>query len=341
MSLDKKKAVIRHLNRFNHWVAQKPQFQDFESVFSPLFSRNLTADITAPFEQTHSLNTHIDSFWKPLLTAFPDLENQPYILIGGEYQGRSCVSLTGNMIGTFTNPWLGIPATQQPTWIRYAVHFLFQGEEITRAWYFIDTLDVMRQAGFSFFPSRGVQCVPPAPMTGDGIVDYEVHADESGRSLKLTDDMLNGLGSYDGETLDSMGQERFWDIQNMMWYGPSGIGTTRGLNGFQKNHQIPFLIGFPGRGITAKDDQDHFAQYGDGNYSCDFGFPAMYGTHLGDGWLGLKATGKEITLRVMDFWRREGKQLKENWVFIDMIDVLSQLGVDVFGLLNQKIKGKN
>ena len=56
----------------------------------------------------------------------------------------------------------------------------------------------------------------------------------------------------------------------------------------------------------------------------------MYGTHKGDGWLGLKANGKEVTLRVLDYWRREGNTLKENWVFIDMIHLLEQLGVDVF-----------
>jgi hypothetical protein len=36
-------------------------------------------------------------------------------------------------------------------------------------------------------------------------------------------------------------------------------------------------------------------------------------------------------MRVMDFWRREGDRLAENWVFIDTIDLLDQLGVDVFG----------
>jgi predicted ester cyclase len=62
----------------------------------------------------------------------------------------------------------------------------------------------------------------------------------------------------------------------------------------------------------------------------------MYGTHNGDGWLGLKATGKKITLRVVDYWRREDDKLKENWVFIDMPHVLKQLGIDVFALLNKE-----
>jgi hypothetical protein len=37
-----------------------------------------------------------------------------------------------------------------------------------------------------------------------------------------------------------------------------------------------------------------------------------------------------VTMRVMDIWRREGAWLRENWVFVDIIDLLRQLGVDVF-----------
>ena len=38
-------------------------------------------------------------------------------------------------------------------------------------------------------------------------------------------------------------------------------------------------------------------------------------------------------MRVMDFWRRDGDKLRENWVMIDMIDVLEQFNIDVFQLL--------
>ena len=79
------------------------------------------------------------------------------------------------------------------------------------------------------------------------------------------------------------------------------------------------------------------ANIADGKYSCHFGFPVMNGKHTGDGWLGLKASNQDFTIRVMDFWRREGDKLKENWVFIDMIDLLEQFGIDVFKLLKERI----
>jgi predicted ester cyclase len=318
------------------------EIPDIKTVLERYFIANSVVNITSPFEELDGIEAANKMFWTPLFHSFPDLENQPYILVADDYEDRSYVSCTGNFIGTFTEDWLDIPATQQPTWLRYAAHFMIEDGKITKAWYFFDVLDVMRQAGFNFFPNKGIECISPAPMTGDGIVNYKRAPIEGEKTLELTNAMLNGLGSYDGKTLSSMGQERFWDQEQMMWYGPAGIGTTRGLKGFQKNHQVPFITAFPDRGITVKEGKEYFTQIGDGNYSCDFGFPAMYGTHNGDGWLGLKATGKKITLRVVDYWRREGEIFKENWVFIDMIHVLKQLDVDVFELLNmEKYKRKN
>jgi hypothetical protein len=50
---------------------------------------------------------------------------------------------------------------------------------------------------------------------------------------------------------------------------------------------------------------------------------------LGGGWLGQGATGRAITMRVMDFYRADQGMIRENWVPIDMLNVLLQLDVDV------------
>jgi len=124
-----------------------------------------------------------------------------------------------------------------------------------------------------------------------------------------------------------MGIEEYWH-EDFMWYGPAGIGSTRGLNGFREYHQNPFLKAFPDRGSDNND-----IRFAEGTYCGWSGWPSMEATHTGDGWLGLPATDRSVTLRVMDFWRREGDELAENWVFIDMIDLLNRLGVDVFDRL--------
>lgn len=335
--LQHKKTVLAFIREMNQAIETKANTRQ---VLERYLTTDITSNITKPFNEMLGLDAYCSDFWQPFLQSFPDLENQPYILIGGQYEDFDCVSFTGNWIGTFQNEWLGIPPTQQPTWIRYVAHCIIEEGKIAKIWYFLDILDIMRQAGFHFFLNRGIEWVPPPPMTGDGIVDYSTDTTKGQDTLDLINAMLDGLGSYDGKTLESMGQERFWDVQNMMWYGPSGIGTTRGLKGFQDNHQVPFLVAFPDRGMLPKATKHQFAQLGDGNYAFDFGFPLMYGSHKGDDWLGLKATGKKFTLRVVDFWRKENGKLKENWVMIDMVDVLEQLGVDVFQLLKERLDGR-
>ncbi|GIT08388.1 MAG: hypothetical protein CM1200mP30_20180 [Pseudomonadota bacterium] len=57
---------------------------------------------------------------------------------------------------------------------------------------------------------------------------------------------------------------------------------------------------------------------------------ALTWRHLCQDWLGIKAKGQQFTCRVSDWWRREGEVLVENWVFVDLIDMLKQLDYDVF-----------
>jgi len=51
-------------------------------------------------------------------------------------------------------------------------------------------------------------------------------------------------------------------------------------------------------------------------------------THTGE-YLGVPATGKALTLRVMDFYRCADGRIMENWVFLDCLDMFRQLEVDL------------
>ena len=52
----------------------------------------------------------------------------------------------------------------------------------------------------------------------------------------------------------------------------------------------------------------------------------MHGTHRGE-FMGIPATGKPVRIGYMDIWRFEGGKAVENWVQMDMLGMMQQLGV--------------
>ena len=70
----------------------------------------------------------------------------------------------------------------------------------------------------------------------------------------------------------------------------------------------------------------------EGNFVATTGWPSVRATHKGD-YLGVAATGRPITMRVMDWWRCEGDLLVENWVFIDLPHLMLQMDVDLLARL--------
>jgi len=119
------------------------------------------------------------------------------------------------------------------------------------------------------------------------------------------------------------------------WYGPSGIGTARGIPGFRHNHQIPFLNALPDR--VGGSGRSHF--FAEGNYVGVTGWPNMSMTVSGDGWLGIAPANTPITMRSLDFWRVENGLIRENWVLVDLLHVWDQLGVDVLARMRELVTG--
>ncbi|MEM9171564.1 MAG: ester cyclase [Pseudomonadota bacterium] len=287
----------------------------------------------AVFNAAHPINDHrgqeaISAIFTAFRTAIPDAQRRDDIVIGGLSDGEHWVATAGHIQGTFAHDWLGIPANGQLVHVRYGeLHCVIDGR-ITRTYWFVDLLDLIRQAGWwPVMPSLGHEGRWAAPASHDGLRIVADDLDGGARTLALMKQLHAGLLDFDGKDLDSMTHRRCW-ADDFMWYGPSGIGTTRGIRGFEAHHQIPFLRGFPDRDIGGE-----YVAFGDGPYAGTGGWPAMGMTHTGDGWLGLPATGKRINLRVMDIYHAVDGKMTENWVAIDILHALHQLGVDALGRL--------
>ncbi len=295
-----------------------------------LFGPDFKLNASAPIDALSGRDAFIDRFLAPLHEAFPDLERRDAIFLVGEYKDGTWAASTGHYVGTFKRDWLGVPASYKATFLRYGEIISIEQGRVAASYVLFDLVDLARQAGVDLVPaSLRADGVAPAPTTQDGIIRAPQPRSESDKSLALVNAMIAALMEYDQTSLESMRQETFWHPQ-MMWYGPAGIGAARGLSGFRTFHQKPFLEFVPNR-----KGGDHVARIAEGAYIATGGWPSISATTSGAPWIATPLPGGvDVTMRVMDFWRREGDLLRENWVFIDIPDVFRQCGVDLFARLS-------
>ncbi|MEM1379617.1 MAG: ester cyclase [Pseudomonadota bacterium] len=294
-----------------------------------------------PVNDLVGADAFFSAYWQPLRRAIPDIEVRPFIEVSGDYDGKildgdgaagTWVCSTGYFAGTFAKPLFDVPPTHRPIFLRYSELIRVEGGKIAEGYIIPDFLDLMVQAGVCpLRPSLGHPGPVMPPRRMDGLSRPKADPAETEATVTLVLDMLDGLGRFDGKSLYTMDQERYWS-ENFLWFGPGGIGTSRGLSGFRALHQGPFLKGFPKRGVDRTK-----AFVADGPYVATGGWPHMTAEHLGGGWLGLPPSGQKLTMRVMDFWRREGDRLDENWVSIDILHILDQMGLDLLRQMRQTL----
>ena len=281
-----------------------------------------------PINELAGVDAIAATFWTPLLAAIPDLERREQMLIGGAYEGVDIVAGYGTLTGIFRHDWLDIPATGRTVSIRYSEAHEFAGDRIARTTMLVDLLDLMRQVNvWPIAPSLGLEVPWPSPFDAPGVSFVEADPLQSAAALDQVLTMQRALAYNvpDRESLITGPDKPFWHTK-MMWYGPAGIGTCRGVEDYVDGHQQPFRVAFPQR-----TGMNHYMRFGDGPFSATGGWPSVRGVHTGDGFMGVGPTGRHIDMRVMDFYYQHEGLIRENWVPIDMIDVLRQMGIDVFG----------
>ena len=304
------------------------------------YHADAVVNVTHPINELIGLAAVGEQVWKPLRHAIPDIERRDDIVAGGRYRDANWIGCVGHYVGTFENDLLGIPASRGVVAVRYAEGHEVRDNKIATSYLFIDWLDLMRQVDYwPIAPSLGREMRWLPPMSHDGVILTPQDGTVSRGTIERILRMHVALGHYHGQpptrqVLDEMEMVKHWH-PNFMWYGPAGIGTTRGLKGFEDFHQIPFLAAFPDRGGT---DVGHFIRIGDGHYAVTGGWGYLQATHTGSDFLGVPPTGKRVAMRVMDFYRCDDTTIVENWVPIDIPYLLMQMGVDVFGRMRHQFR---
>lgn len=265
-----------------------------------------------------------------LAEAWPDLERREYIRLAGPGDdGHEWVGSGGYFTGVSLAPWLDIPATGHQLVMRFHDFYKIQDGKIVEMQAIWDIPEVMFQVGcWPLAPALGKTWAAPAPATSDGMVSVvwtPEWASKSADAQALVIDMLTHLSYLREGGVEAMKLEKFWHPK-MNWYGPAGIGTNRGIQGFRHWHQIPWRKAF----TDSRSEPGSCIFFADGDYVAVTGWPNMQMTWAGDGLMGVAGTSKEITARSLDFWRCENGLIRENWVLVDLLHMYDQIGVDVF-----------
>jgi len=292
------------------------------------------------YEQTGS-DAVANIFWLPLRKSFSSLQRREDIFFAGLNDvddGESVwVASMGNMMGLFDHEWLGIPATGKMAFLRYAEFHRVANGKIAESAFFCDVISIMHQAGCYPLPQQtGAAITQPGPRTHDGLLLEPQEAAEGERTMKLVNRMIADLSQLNTSGDDRCPPEllaKTWH-EDMIWYGPTGIGATYTIPRYQEQHQRPFRTQ-----LKDKVFNGHIARVAEGNYAGFFGWANLTNTPTG-GFLGLPGNDTRADMRVVDIYRRDGDKLAENWVFIDLLHWLSMQGLDVLGRLESQLKGQ-
>ena len=267
--------------------------------------------------------------WEPTHAALRPIQRRPDIFLAGTAaaHGRpgDWVCEMGHLLGLFDAPLLGIPPTRKMAFLRYAEFSRVEGDRIVEQALYLDLGFLMAQAGVSPYAAQtGATVLTPGPRTHDGLLHDPGPPEEGAKTLALIERMIARLVGHGVRT--TIEDLRLDWTPDMLWWGPSGIGASYTQGRYIEQHCAPFEAGLDfGR------HDGHETRIAEGHYGGFFGYPSLIMTPKG-GYMGATtASDRPFEMRIVDIYRREGDRLAENWIFIDHLHVLDQLGFDALG----------
>ncbi|MDV5169790.1 nuclear transport factor 2 family protein [Photobacterium rosenbergii] len=310
---------------------EKCQVSEVQLVMDEFMSDDYEFLGSYPFRERSGKAEVAAKVWEPLKQSLTRMQRRQDIFIGGqnEFNDEIWVMSMGHFMGLFDTDWLGIKHTGKIQHLRYAEFSCIENGKITKTGLFLDLIGFMNQAGcYPLPPMTGSHFVYPGPRNHDGLLFEDAPAEESAKTQEVMNlmvddiDRLNKTAPFaDMETLRECLRLR-WQ-EDMIWYGPCGIGAQYTIPRYQKGHQMPFRSG-----LKDKVFNGHVCRFAEGSFSCFFGWPNLSNKPIG-GFLGLPGGEVKADMQVVDVYYRKDDKLSENWVLIDIPYWLKQQGLDV------------
>ncbi len=279
-----------------------------------------------PFYEQHGAAAVAESFWAPFLASMTKVQRRQDIFIAGRneidgFQSVWVISM-GHLMGLFDAPFLGIKPNRRIAMLRYAEFNKVVDGKIVETAMFCDLIHLMTQAGqYPLPPQTGMHLVQPGPATHDGLLFDDAHPTQGEQTLKLINTMIGDINTHHKYDTPQQELARCWH-DDMLWWGPEGIGATYTIDRYVEQHQRPFRTQIKDRVFNG-----HICRLAEGNFGGFFGWANLTVTNAG-GYLGMP-TGRPAEMRVVDMYRRDGDKLAENWIFIDILHFLAMQGNDV------------
>jgi len=325
-----KKIVLDYYNALD-----KSEGNDITNVLKECITEDYIWRGYHPFNELSNAKDVSEIFWQPFRYAFKNMQRRMDIFMAGknEIDGFESVWVVsmGHLMGLFDNEWLGIQPSRKMAFLRYCEFNKVENGKITESAMFIDIPHVMMQVGLNPFPPQtAAHLVQPGPMTHEGLMFDEQDVSEGEKTLDAIDFMVNDIRTWKEKQEMPLVDElrRSWH-EDMIWWGPAGIGATYTIERYAEQHSGPFRAGFKDRTFNG-----HLCRVAEGKFGGFFGWPNLTLTPSG-GFMGMPATGKPGDMRVIDMYRRDGEKLAENWIFIDLLHFWKQQGVDILERIAQ------
>lgn len=305
------------------------------AVLAKYMSEDYVWEGVYPFMDRNGTEEVAKVFWQPLKESMLHMQRrQDVFMAGTATDGKEWVMSMGQFMGLFDKDFMGVRRTRKMHHLQYAEYSCVENGKITHTAMFVDLIGFMREAGMDPMPPEtGHYFVYPGPRDHNGLMFEDAPAEKAAESFKIVDDMLNGLFSINATMSTPRDMlEKSWN-EDMIWYGPCGIGASYTIPRYQEQHQIPFRTS-----LTDKKENAVKAYFAEGDFVCFYS--SMDVTPIG-GWLGMPGGGKSAHLRgdIDIYYCKDGK-ISENWCFIDLPYWLHEQGLEIFdrtiGILNHQ-----
>ena len=321
---NEKKIVLDFYNS-----VQKCRTDEIPEILSLHYSENIIWRGFHPFNEIQDLVHLFKDFWQPLKKSFTNLQRRMDIFFAGSNSLSSnrdvWVVSMGHLMGLFDTPWIGIKHTNKIAMLRYCEFNKIVKGKITEVAMFFDVPHLMIQAGLKPFPlETGISLVQPGPILHNGLLFEEQNLIDTKNTLELIEQMINDVKIWNNFDKISLIKElrKNWK-DDMIWWGPTGIGSSFTIERYVEQHALPFRNNFINRKFNG-----HICRLSEGMFGGFFGWPNLTLTP-NKKFMGLKTTKKSSDMRVIDIYRREGNKLAENWVFIDFLHFWKMQGMEI------------